>query len=1060
MRRLALPLAALACLLAQETSEKKPGLPLKTERKLDFTTDEGTWLSVDVSPDGKTIAFDLLGDLYTLPIEGGEAKPIVTGLSFDGQPKYSPDGKLIAFTSDRDGSDNLWIAKADGSDPKQLSKDKDGDFISPSWTPDGEFVVVSRCPQGLAGHEIWMYDINGGSGVQVTKSAATPQTPNNQRLNFLGPIVSPDGKFFYYARRTQSFTYNVTFPLWQVVRRDRTTGDEDVITSEPESAFRPVLSPDGKKLVYGTRFEQQTGLKIRDLETGEERWLKYPVQRDDQESRATRDVLPGYAFTPDGKEVVAFFGGKINRIQVATGESKVVPFNAHVALDLGPELKYESRIDESPIHARLIQGAAQSPDGKNLAFSSLTHLYEAEIPAGKPARLTSASEGEYLPSWSPKGDALAYVTWSSTGGGQIWKKSAGGQPQQLTHTAAYYQDPVWSPDGTRIVALRTSRQARIEGLGGFGGQQGMDVVWIPSAGGDATVIVPARGSGKPHFTHDPDRVYVYSGQRGLQSFRWDGTDRRTHLKVVGKNLTGAPEPPPAQDVQMSPDSRHALALVNNQLYLLASVPVTGGDAPTVNISSPSVPIKKLTDVGADTFGWADDGKTITWSLGSSFFRMPLAAVSFDADKKVTHEEFAMDIEAPRYVNKGTVVLRGAKLITMRGEEIIPDGEIIVTDNRIASVGRRGSLHIPSGAKVIDVKGATIMPGIVDVHAHWTEIRRGVLDPESWPFLANLAYGVTTGRDPQTGSNDTFAYQDLIDMGEMLGPRAFSTGPGIFSNNDFQSLDEAVNTVTRYKKYYRTNTVKSYTVGNRKQREWVVEACKQNGIMPTTEGALDLKLDLTHAIDGMSGNEHALPIVPLYKDVVDVFAKSGISYTPTLIVAYGGPWAENYFYTTTEVHHDPKLRRFLPHNVLDEKSLRRPWFAKEEQVFPKLAESAARIVRAGGRVCIGGHGQIQGIQCHWEMWALQSGGLSNFEVLKAATISGAQAIGYAHDLGSLEQGKLADLIVLNKDPLQDIHNTNTIRYVMKGGQLFEGDTLNEVWPQQKPLPQLWWWNEKP
>jgi imidazolonepropionase-like amidohydrolase len=151
---------------------------------------------------------------------------------------------------------------------------------------------------------------------------------------------------------------------------------------------------------------------------------------------------------------------------------------------------------------------------------------------------------------------------------------------------------------------------------------------------------------------------------------------------------------------------------------------------------------------------------------------------------------------------------------------------------------------------------------------------------------------------------------------------------------------------------------------------------------------------------------------------------------------------------------------MPHNLLDTKTQRRPWFRKEEQVFPKLAAAAAKIVHDGGHVSIGGHGQIQGIQCHWEMWALQSGGLTNHEVLRAATLQGAEAIGYAQDLGSLEPGKLADLIVLNKDPLQDIHNTTSIRYVMKNGQLFEGDTLNEIWPQQKPLPQLWWWKDDP
>ena len=1073
MRRLLLSLGIVAYLLAQEKSGSKPGLPLKPERKLEFDTDEGTWLSLDVSKDGKTIVFDLLGDLYTVPIEGGEAKPLITGLPFDGQPVYSPDGSTIAFTSDRSGSDNLWIAKADGSDPRQLSKDKEGDFISPSWTPDGEYVIVSRNPEGLGTHEIWMYHVKGGAGVQVTKTKPTPTTTRQQQLNFLGAVASPDGKYFYYARRTGGFSYNVTFPLWQIVRRDRVTGDEDVITDAPESAFRPVLSPDGKRMVYGARFETQTGLRIRTLATGEDHWLKYPVQRDDQESRATRDVLPGYAFTPDGKEVVACFGGKINRIEVATGESRVVPFHAHVALDLGPRLYFPSRIDEGSVRARLIQAPEASPDAKRLAFSALTHMYIMDLPNGKPARLTAGDTREYEPAWSPDGEFLAYVTWSPAGG-HVWKwrTTAQFQPQQLTLTPGYFQSLAWTPDGSKIVALRASTQDRIEALGGFGEQRGFDVVWIPKEGGEPNLIVPARGVGRPHFTAQTDRVFVYSRQ-GLQSFRFDGTDRRTHLKVVGKVQVQGEDPPPAQDVQMSPDGRQALALVNGQLYLI-EVPTPGGEAPTVNISSPSVPVKKLTDVGADSFGWADGGKTITWSLGSSFFRLPASRVTFDppaadsgekaetpvASKIPSAEEISVDIEAPRSTPKGMVILRGARIITMRGDEVIPDGEITVTDNRITAVGKTTTDKPPVGAKLIDARGMTVMPGIVDVHAHWTEIRRDVLDLQSWPFLANLAYGVTTGRDPQTSRPDTFAYQDLIDMGELPGPRAFSTGPGIFSSTDFQSLDDARHTIARYKKYYRTNTVKSYTVGNRKQREWVVMACKESEIMPTTEGALDLKLDLTHAIDGFEGNEHALPIVPLYKDVVDTFAKSGIFYTPTLLVAYGGPWAENYFYETTEVHKDPKLRRFIPHNVLDSKALRRPWFDKDEHIFPKLAESAAKVVREGGRVCIGGHGQLQGIQCHWEMWALQSGGLSNLEVLRAATLHGAEDIGYAQDLGSLEVGKLADLLVLTKDPLQDIRNTTSIRYVMKNGELFEADTLNQIWPQQKALPELWWWKENP
>ncbi|MFQ5816641.1 MAG: amidohydrolase family protein [Terriglobia bacterium] len=1069
--------------------KKKAGLPLKPERTIAFTTDEGTWLSLDVSPDGKTILFELLGDLYTLPIAGGETTRITSGVAFDSQPRYSPDGKLIAFLSDRDGAENLWIAKADGSEPKQLSKEKSLSLLaSPTWTPDGTYVIVSRA-LGLLTNELWMYHIRGGSGVRITKAKAKPDTPRNRQHNALGTVVSPDGRYLYYARKLGGFAYNILrFPLWQIARRDRITGDEDIITQARGSAFRPLLSPDGTKLVYGTRYETKTGLRLRELGTGEEHWLRYPVQRDDQESRFTRDLLPGYAFTPDGKEIVVSYGGKIHRVDVETGAARMIPFTAKVSQEVGPLLNFPVRVDEGPVRARLIQAPVQSPDGKRLAFSALTHLYVMDIPDGMPRRFTADTAREFQPAWSPGGNWLAYVTWSEKGG-HIWKLRAdgSGEPEQLTRVPAFYSDLAWSPDGSRIVALRAPRQARVERPVDFGSVPDLDLIWIPAQGGEAKLIVPARGAGRPHFTHEKDRVYVYSS-KGLLSLRYDGTDRRTHIKIVAKSRFVQPQPPPAQDARLSPDGRWALARVHNQLYLVA-VPQVGGQAPTVDVSSPSVPVKKLTDVGADYFAWADGGQTITWALGSTFFRQPVATVSFEPEKKEEKEEEAEEanpstslgagqaeeakeekespveeievvIERPRHRPRGTIVLRGAKVITLRGDEVIRNADIVVTDNRLVGVGRRGRMGIPKGARIFDVRGSTIIPGFVDTHAHWFEIRRGVLDMQNWSFLANLAYGVTTGRDPQTGTNDMFAYQDLVDVGEMIGLRAFSTGPGVFWSTDFQSLEEAKNVVAKYKKYYRTHTLKSYMVGNRKQRQWMVMAAKEHGIMPTTEGALDLKLDLTHVIDGFSGNEHAFPIVPLYKDVAELVARAGLFYTPTLLVAYGGPWAENYFYQTTEVHDDTKVRRFIPHNILDGRTKRRPWFRQEEHVYPKLAAAAAKIIRAGGRVCIGSHGQLQGIGYHWELWALASGGLTPMEALRAATLHGAEAIGYAQDLGSIEVGKLADLIVLAKDPLQDIRNTNTIRYVMKNGELFEGDTLNQVWPEQKPLPELWWWDDKP
>jgi Tol biopolymer transport system component len=1082
-----------------EKKEEKKGLPLKSDRKIEFTTDEGTWISLDVSPDGKTIAFELLGDIYTLPIEGGQAKLISGGMAFDSQPKFSPDGKWIAFISDREGSENVWIMHPDGAEVKQVSKDPNAEFASPSWTPDGNYVYASKAVFGIATFEIWMYHVQGGTGVQITKAKPAPTTPRNERHNAIGVAPSPDGKYLYYAVRHGGFAYNAQFPLWQIARRDSKTGDEDVLLQQPESSFRPVLSPDGTQLLYVTRYETETGMRLRNLQSGEDRWVKYPITRDDQESRFTRDLFPGFAFLPDGKEIVYNQDGKIRRLNLTSGAETVIPFTAQVSQQLGPKLDFPQRVEEGPVKVRLIQDPVESPDGKKLAFSAMTHLYTLELPGGKPQRVTSGSAREFQPAWSPDGKSIAYVTWSNEGG-QLWKIAAsGGTPQQLSKSAGVYSNPAWSPDGTRIVALRGNAYDRENSEFDGGQTANADLIWIPADGGDAKLILPARGAGGPHFTHDKDRVYVYTPQ-GLVSLRYDGTDRRTHLQVKGQGIFFAEEPVAADDVQASPDGQWVLAHVMNQLYLVA-MPVVGGEAPTVNVSSASVPVKRLTDIGADYFAWADDGKTITWAVGASLFREPVSAITFEPPKEEKKEgdkkdgeakegekkdaaasseeakkddkkeekkpekfkeqdknveEIAIALEVPRKVPKGTIVLRGATVITMKGDEVLKNADVVVENNRIKSVGAKGS--VPAGAKVFNVAGKTIVPGFVDTHAHWTEIRRGILDTQNWAFLANLAYGVTSGLDVQTGTNDMFAYQDLVDSGEILGLRAFSTGPGVFSDNNFQTEEVVKGVLTKYKKYYGTHTIKSYVVGNRKQRQFMVQASKELEMMPTTEGALDLKLNLTHVIDGFHGNEHTLPITPLYKDVLLMFAQSGISETPTLIVNYGGPFGENYFYETTNVHDNAKLNHFTPHKIIDEKTKRRDgWFRSDEYAFPKLAAQMTKLVHAGGLVGVGGHGQLQGMGYHWEMWMLGSGGMTPMEVLRCATLNGSKIVGRPQDIGSIEPGKLADLVILDKNPLDDLHNTNSVHWVMKNGELFEGDTLYQVWPEQKKLEPLFFWN---
>jgi len=1056
--------------------------PVDTVR---FETDEATWLNVDVSPDGKILVFDVIGDLYTLPIGGGEAHRITQGPAYDHQPRFSPDGSEILFTSDRGGTDNVWAMKLDGSELRPLTKEKDRMMNTADWSPDGEYIVARKRitdASSLGTVELWMYHRLGGSGIQVTKKTEIPDAN--------GPTFSPDGRWIYFAYRNSRYQYNrnVYAGIWQIRAYDRETGNIRVITEGPGGAGRPRVSPDGKTIAYVRRDRDETLLVLQDLASGSERVLFHGLDGDMQENFAWTGVYPGYDWTPDGRSLVIAYGGKIHRLDTATGAGTVIPFHAVVEQQVAEHLRFPHDIAPDSVHVKMVSWPTQTPDDKVLVFEALGTLYSMALPAGKPKELEHAGARAYAPSISPDGKQIVYASWDDGAQGHIQVMPiGGGASRAITTGPGQYSGPVFSPDGTKVAFLRGAGTTLRNGE--LGSESYLEILWVPVRGGEAQYVVTVdnRGSSRPmpRLSWSPDGSRIFycedvgdgpEGRTALVSIRPDGTDRREHFRIRH-----------AEEIVPSPDGKWAVFDRLHEAFLVA-FPELGRDPQEVSGEGDGLPTYKFAKEGANWLNWCDGGKKLTWGYGPEFFRVRVDDVrrvweddkveagektvpkapddttkaGDDEDKfKVQPDTLEVRLTVPRAVPHGTYAVTGARIISMKGDEVIESGTIVVENDHITAVGR--NVQIPAGARTFDAAGKTIMPGMVDVHAHLHYNHLDIIPEAISDYYVNLAYGVTTTHDPSASTYNVFTQSEMVEAGITVGPRIFSTGFILYGADipnaaPMPDRDAAIGHVRRMKKLGAWS-VKSYMQPRREQRQWVIEAARAESMLVVPEGGGNLEANLSMVIDGHTGIEHALPVTPIYNDVVQMFARTRVGYTPTLLVAYGGLSGENWFYQHYDVWKDEKLLRFTERRSLDARALRRDMAPDFDWHHMDVAAGCKKVLDAGGLVQLGGHGQLQGLGPHWELWGLTQGGMSNFQALKCATINGAEYLGLDGYIGSIEPGKLADFVVLDANPLDDIHNSNTVRWVVKNGEVFDGATMDRVWPSAVPHPGFYWQTEE-
>jgi Tol biopolymer transport system component len=513
-------------------------------------------------------------------------------------------------------------------------------------------------------------------------------------------------------------------------------------------------------MAFVRRVGLKTALFVKNLTTGNERRLYDNLNRDAQETWAIFGIHPGFSWTPNGKNIIITAKGNFWNVTVSNGNVKEIPFTAEVNMDITKPYAMKNEVGGDDFKVNALRHTRVSPDGKRVVFNALGKLYVVNVDGSNRKRLTKQHNGlEYTPAWSPDGKQIAFTTWSDKQRGQIALVSSnGGKPKFMNVAKGHYFDPSWSSDGTQLAYRR----------GGGSWIRGTDhasdtgIYTIKVKGGKPKLV--SKSGSEPRFTSEDSRVLLMGREKGnvaLYSVDMNGQDRR--VLATSKY---------ANRIILSPNEDWVLFDYRFHVYTAPFSKM--GKAINLGPKTASVPVKRLTAGSGFEPHWSNN-HSVHWTLGSELFTTDIkdaftfvpGAPDSLPDPKDSGVDLGWTTRSPS--PKGLVAITGATIITMDGNEVIENGVIIVENNRIKKVGN-SKTKIPKGAKMVDAYGKTIIPGLIDVHAHMGLEWDGLSSEQNWHYLANLAFGVTTTHDPSRDTEMVFANSERQKAGKILAPR--------------------------------------------------------------------------------------------------------------------------------------------------------------------------------------------------------------------------------------------------------------------------------------------------